>query len=135
MCFVVMMVNCAVIFISTSEVSGVGGRRVLILSVVWLSKIWISMRFVRVVFAAVCGDCPVFSTPTNPRVTLQTKLGWSGAHAVMVVVLFVFYRYFSCSFVSARGLRLSGAGGDVGVGYAVLIFEWLTRVARGSNFY
>ena len=39
---------------------------------------------------------------------------------------FVFYRYFSCSFVSARGLRLSGAGGDVGVGYAVLIFEWLT---------
>ena len=43
---------------------------------------------------------------------------------------FVFYRYFSCSFVSARGLRLSGAGGDVGVGYAVLIFEWLTRVAR-----
>ena len=42
---------------------------------------------------------------------------------------FVFYRYFSCSFVSARGLRLSGAGGDVGVGYAVLIFEWLTRVA------
>ena len=48
---------------------------------------------------------------------------------------FVFYRYFSCSFVSARGLRLSGAGGDVGVGYAVLIFEWLTRVARGSNFF
>ena len=47
---------------------------------------------------------------------------------------FVFYRYFSCSFVSARGLRLSGAGGDVGVGYAVLIFEWLTRVATGSNF-
>ena len=46
---------------------------------------------------------------------------------------FVFYRYFSCSFVSARGLRLSGAGGDVGVGYAVLIFEWLTRVAMGSN--
>ena len=90
MCFVVMMVNCAVIFISTSEVSGVGGRRVLILSVVWLSKIWISMRFVRVVFAAVCGDCPVFSTPTNPRVTLQTKLGWSGARAVMVVVLLCF---------------------------------------------
>ena len=48
---------------------------------------------------------------------------------------FVFYRYFSCSFVSARGLRLSGAGGDVGVGYAVLIFEWLTRVAMGSNFF
>ena len=48
---------------------------------------------------------------------------------------FVFYRYFSCSFVSARGLRLSGAGGDIGVGYAVLIFEWLTRVARGSNFF
>ena len=48
---------------------------------------------------------------------------------------FVFYRYFSCSFVSARGLRLSGAGGDVGVGYAVLIFEWLTRVAIGSNFF
>ena len=48
---------------------------------------------------------------------------------------FVFYRYFSCSFVSARGLRLSGAGGDVGVGYAVLIFEWLTRVATGSNFF
>ena len=49
---------------------------------------------------------------------------------------FVFYRYFSCSFVSARGLRLSGAGGDVGVGYAVLIFEWLTRVASGlKNFW
>ena len=48
---------------------------------------------------------------------------------------FVFYRYFSCSCVSARGLRLSGAGGDVGVGYAVLIFEWLTRVATGSNFF
>ena len=48
---------------------------------------------------------------------------------------FVFYRYFSCSFVSARGLRLSGAGGDVGVGYAVLIFEWLTRVAMDSNFF
>ena len=44
---------------------------------------------------------------------------------------FVFYRYFSCSLVSARGLRLSGAGGDVGVGYAALIFEWLTRVASG----
>ena len=52
---------------------------------------------------------------------------------------FVFYRYFSCSFVSARGLRLSGAGsragGNVGVGYAVLIFKWLTRVAMGSNFF
>ena len=48
----------------------------------------------------------------------------------------MFYRYFSCSFVSARGLRLSGAGGDVGVGYAVLIFEWLTRVASGlKNFW
>ena len=46
----------------------------------------------------------------------------------------MFYRYFSCSFVSARGLRLSGAGGDIGVGYAVLKFEWLTRVAIGSNF-
>ena len=46
----------------------------------------------------------------------------------------MFYRYFSCSLVSARGLRLSGAGGDVGVGYAVLIFEWLTRAAIGSNF-
>ena len=87
MCFVVMMVSCAVIFISASEVSGVGGRCDLVFSVVWLSKIWISMRFVRVVFAAVCGDCPVFSTPTNPRVTLQTKLGWSGARAVMVVVV------------------------------------------------
>ena len=32
-------------------------------------------------------------------------------------------------------LLSSGAGGDVGVGYAVLIFEWLTRVARGSNFF
>ena len=101
MCFVVMMVNCAVIFISTSEVSGVGGRRVLVLSVVWLSKIWISMRFVRVVFAAVCGDCPVFSTPTNPRVTLQTKLGWSGARAVMVVVLLCFTVIFCVHFVSA----------------------------------
>ena len=90
MCFVVMMVSCAVIFISASEVSGVGGRCDLVFSVVWLSKNWISMRFVRVVFAAVCGDCPVFSTPTNPRVTLQTKLGWSGARAVMVVVLLCF---------------------------------------------
>ena len=90
MCFVVMMVSCAVIFISASEVSGVGGRGDLVFPVVWLSKFWISMRFVRVVFAAVCGDCPVFSTPTNPRVTLQTKLGWSGARAVMVVVLLCF---------------------------------------------
>ena len=32
-------------------------------------------------------------------------------------------------------LLSSGAGGDVGVGYAVLIFEWLTRVAMGSNFF
>ena len=87
MCFVVVMVNCAVIFISASEVSGVGGRRVLVLSVVWLSKIWISMRFVRVVFAAVCGDCPVFSTPTKAKATLPTKLGWSDARAVVVVVV------------------------------------------------
>ena len=48
---------------------------------------------------------------------------------------FVFYRYFSFPFVYARGLRLYGAGGDVGDGYAVLIFEWLTRVARDSNFF
>ena len=87
MCFVVMMVNCAVIFISTSEVSGVGGRRVLVLSVVWLSKNWISMRFVRAVFAFFCGDCPVFSTPTKAKATLSTKLGWSGARAVVVVVV------------------------------------------------
>ena len=122
MCFVVMMVNCAVIFISTSEVSGVGGRRVLVLSVVWLSKIWISMRFVRVVFAAVCGDCPVFSTPTNPRAQGDSpnKIGLVGSARCDGGGAFVFYRYFSCSFVSARGLRLSGAGGDVGVGYAVL---------------
>ena len=94
MCFVVVMVNCAVIFISASEVSGVGGRCDLVFPVVWLSKFWISMRFVRVVFAAVCGDCPVFSTPTNPRVTLQTKLGGSGARAVMVVVLVCFTGIF-----------------------------------------
>ena len=50
----------------------------------------LDLHAVRVVFAAVCGDCPVFSTPTNPRVTLQTKLGWSGARAVMVVVLLCF---------------------------------------------
>ena len=55
------------------------------------------------------------------------------AGVVLDARAFVFYRYFSCSFVSARGLRLSGAGGDVGVGYAVLIFEWLTRVAMGSK--
>ena len=42
------------------------------------------------------------------------------AGVVLDARAFVFYRYFSCSFVSARGLRLSGAGGDVGVGYAVL---------------
>ena len=90
MCFVVMMVSCAVIFISASEVSGVGGRCDLVFSVVWLSKIWISMRFVRAVFAFFCGNCPTFSTPPNPRVTLQTKLGWSGARAVMVVVLLCF---------------------------------------------
>ena len=54
---------------------------------------------------------------------------------MMVVMLLCFTVIFSFPFVSARGLRLSGAGGDVGVGYAVLIFEWLTRVARGSNFF
>ena len=48
---------------------------------------------------------------------------------------FVFYRYFSFPFVYARGLRLYGAGGDVGDGYAVLTFEWLTRVARGSKIF
>ena len=87
MCFVVMMVSCAVIFISASEVSGVGGRCDLVFSVVWLSKNWISMRFVRAVFAFFCGDCPVFSTLTKAKATLPTKLGWSGARAVMVVVV------------------------------------------------
>ena len=90
MCFVVMMVSCAVIFISASEVSGVGGRCDLVFSVVWLSKNWISMRFVRAVFAFFCGDCPVFSTLTKAKATLPTNLGWSGARAVMVVVLLCF---------------------------------------------
>ena len=89
MCFVVMMVSCAVIFISASEVSGVGGRCDLVFSVVWLSKNWISMRFVRAVFAFFCGDCPVFSTPTKAKATLPTKLGWSDARAVVVVVVVV----------------------------------------------
>ena len=83
------MVSCAVIFISASEVSGVGGRCDLVFSVVWLSKNWISMRFVRAVFAFFCGDCPVFSTLTKANATLPTKLGWSGARAVMVVVVLV----------------------------------------------
>ena len=89
MCFVVMMVSCAVIFISASEVSGVGGRRDLVFSVVWLSKNWISMRFVRAVFAFFCGDCPVFSTPmkAKAKATLPTKLGWSGARAAVLVVV------------------------------------------------
>ena len=87
MCSVLVMVNCVVIFISTSEVSGVGGRCDLVFSVVWLSKNWISMRFVRAVFAFFCGDCPVFSTPTKAKTTLPTKLGWSGARAVVVVVV------------------------------------------------
>ena len=34
-----------------------------------------------------CGDCPVFSTPTKAKATLPTKLGWSGARAVVVVVV------------------------------------------------
>ena len=84
MCFVVMMVSCAVIFISASEVSGVGGRCDLVFSVVWLSKNWISLRFV---FAFFCGDCPVFFTPTKAKATLPTKLGWSDARAVVVVVV------------------------------------------------
>ena len=54
---------------------------------------------------------------------------------MMVVMLLCFTVIFSFPFVSARGLRLYGAGGDVGDGYAVLIFEWLTRVARGSKFF
>jgi len=83
MCFVVMMVSCAVIFISASEVSGVGGRCDLVFSVVWLSKNW--RRWA--VFAFFCGDCPVFSTPTKAKATLPTKLGWSGARAVVVVVV------------------------------------------------
>ena len=90
MCFVVTVVSCAVIFISASEVSGVGGRCDLVYSVVWLSKFWISMRFVRVVFAFFCGDCPMSSTPTKAKATLPTKLGWSGARAVVVVVVFCF---------------------------------------------
>ena len=53
-------------------------------------KIWISMRFVRAVFAFFCGDCPVFSTPTKAKATLPTKLGWSGARAVVVVVVLCF---------------------------------------------
>ena len=77
MCFVVMMVSCAVIFISASEVSGVGGRCDLVFSVVWLSKNWISMRFVRAVFAFFCGDCPVFSTPTKAKTTLSQQ-NWGG---------------------------------------------------------
>ena len=87
MCFVGVMVNCAVIFISASEVSGGWGRCDLVFSVVWLSKNWISMRFVRAVFAFFCGDCQVFSTPTKAKATLPTKLGWSGARAVVVVVV------------------------------------------------
>ena len=90
MCFVVVMVNCAVIFISASEVSGVGGRCDLVFPVVWLSKFWISMRFVRGVFVALCGGCPMSPTPTNPKATLQTKLGWSGARAGVVVVVLCF---------------------------------------------
>ena len=75
MCFVVMMVSCAVIFISASEVSGVGGRCDLVFSVVWLSKNWISMRFVRAVFAFFCGDCPVFSTPMKAKRLSQQNWG------------------------------------------------------------
>ena len=72
------------------------------------------MRFVRVVFAAVCGDCPVFSTPTNPRVTLQTKLGWSGARAVMVVLLLCFTVIFRVH-LSPRAVKVKDFLGLAGM--------------------
>ena len=59
------------------------GRCDLVFSVVWLSKNW--RRWA--VFAFFCGDCPVFSTPMKAKATLPTKLGWSGARAVVVVVV------------------------------------------------
>jgi len=77
------MVSCAVIFISASEVSVAGDRCDLVFPALWLPKIWASMQFVRGVFVALCGGCPVSPTPTNSKSTLRIKLGWSGARAVL----------------------------------------------------